>query len=92
MYDLQRPGNHQHLAFGGGPHLCAGIPLAELQARAVLRALAARCSHLTLDGEPVRVLNQLLRGYSSAPITVELVPSSNSADRSPEAWQQGPVT
>ncbi|WP_037905432.1 cytochrome P450 [Actinacidiphila yeochonensis] len=92
VYDIQRPDNHQHLAFGGGPHLCAGIPLAELQARAVLRALAARCSHLTLDGEPVRVLNNLLRGHSAAPIAVELAPSSNSADRSPEACQQGPVT
>lgn len=93
VYDIQRPRNDQHLAFGGGPHLCAGIPLAELQARAVLRALAARCSHLTVDGEPVRVLNNLLRGYSSVPIAVELSPRTSVSDaRTPETCQQGPMT
>ncbi|MCX4682207.1 cytochrome P450 [Streptomyces sp. NBC_01433] len=92
-FTIQRPRSDRHLAFGGGPHLCAGIPLAELQARSVLRALAAHCSHLTLDGEPVRVLNNLLRGYSSAPITVELSPrTSASAARTAETCQQGPVT
>jgi cytochrome P450 len=73
-FNIRRPRNHQHLAFGGGPHLCAGIPLAELQARSVLRALAARCTHLTFDGEPTRFLNNLLRGYSHAGITVERSP------------------
>ncbi|OLO25963.1 cytochrome P450 [Streptomyces sp. MNU77] len=94
-FNVRRLRNHQHLAFGGGPHLCAGVPLAELQARSVLRALAARCSHLTLDGEPVRVLNNLLRGYSSAPLAVELAPrpsASGAPARSTEACQQGTVT
>ncbi|MEW1760490.1 cytochrome P450 [Streptomyces cyaneofuscatus] len=94
-FDIRRPCNHQHLAFGGGPHLCAGIPLAEIQAGAVLRALAARCAHLTLDGEPVRVLNNLLRGYSAAPLAVELTPrpaSSGMSARPAEACQQGSVT
>ncbi|MGW3955363.1 cytochrome P450 [Streptomyces sp. NPDC004752] len=92
-FDIRRPRNDQHLAFGGGPHLCAGIPLAVLQARSVLRALASRCTHLTLDGEPVRVLNNLLRGYSQAAIAVELSPgtSASGAD-TPEARQQGPVS
>jgi cytochrome P450 len=79
-YNLQRPGNKSHLAFGDGPHRCAGIPLAELQALAVLRALAARCSHLTLDGEPVRVLNNTLRGYREARIAVELSPEGSARD------------
>lgn len=91
-FDIRRPRNDQHLAFGGGPHLCAGIPLAELQARSVLRALAARCTHLTLDGEPVRALNQLLRGYSSAPLVAELSPHApTSGITTPEPCQQGPV-
>lgn len=91
-YDIQRPRNDQHLAFGGGLHLCAGVPLAELQARSVLRALAARCTHLTLDDRPVRVLNNLLRGYRSA--TIAVVPSSRtptSSSQMPEALPQGPV-
>ncbi|KOT46751.1 hypothetical protein ADK41_00625 [Streptomyces caelestis] len=94
-FNIRRPRNHQHLAFGGGPHLCAGIPLAELQARTILRALAARCFHLTLDGEPVRVLNNVLRGYSSAQLAVELAPrppASGTLALSAKACQQGPVT
>ncbi|MFI5822851.1 cytochrome P450 [Streptomyces rishiriensis] len=92
-YDIRRLHTDRHLAFGGGPHLCAGILLAELQAQAVLRALASRCSHLTVDGEPARVLNNLLRGYSSAPIAVEHSPrTSSSAARTAETCQQGPVT
>ncbi|MFF2650697.1 cytochrome P450 [Streptomyces sp. NPDC058045] len=75
-FDIRRPGNDQHLAFGGGPHLCAGIPLAELQVRAVLHALATHCTTLTPDGDPTRVLNHLLRGYSSAPLTAELAPAA----------------
>ncbi|MFE6412213.1 cytochrome P450 [Streptomyces sp. NPDC057837] len=92
-YDIRRPRNDEHLAFGGGPHLCAGVPLAVLQARSVLRALAARCTHLTLDGEPVRVLNNLLRGYSQAAITVELSPRTASAGIDlPQARPQGPAS
>ncbi|WP_371792998.1 cytochrome P450 [Streptomyces sp. NBC_01471] len=82
-YDIRRPRNNQHLAFGGGPHLCAGIRLAELQARAVLRALAARCTHLALDGDPTRVLNNLLRGYSHAAIAVELCPRASASGEGP---------
>ncbi|MFF8283482.1 cytochrome P450 [Streptomyces albus] len=70
-FDIRRPRADRHLAFGGGPHLCAGIPLAELQARALLRALATRCTRLELAGQPVRVLNNLLRGLSQAPVAVE---------------------
>ncbi|MFI0776269.1 cytochrome P450 [Streptomyces sp. NPDC021212] len=77
-FDIRRRRVDRHLAFGGGPHLCAGIPLAELQARAVLRALATRCTHLTISGEPVRVLNNLLRGWGQVPIAAELGPRGPS--------------
>ncbi|GHH25790.1 cytochrome P450 [Streptomyces rubradiris] len=89
-YNIRRYRNNEHLAFGGGSHLCAGIPLAELQARAVLRALAARCTHLTLDGEPARALNNLLRGYREAWIAVELSPHTCARDTgSSQACRQG---
>ncbi|WP_078599991.1 cytochrome P450 [Streptomyces violens] len=71
-FNIRRHRVDRHLAFGAGPHLCAGIPLAELQARAVLRALAAHCTRLTITGEPVRVLNNLLRGWGLMPIVAEL--------------------
>ncbi|MFJ6017470.1 cytochrome P450 [Streptomyces sp. NPDC092952] len=73
-YSIRRPRPEQHLAFGAGPHLCAGIALAELQARSVLRALAARCTRLHLDSSPVPILHNLLRGYRSAPVTARLAP------------------
>ncbi|MFH8350107.1 cytochrome P450 [Streptomyces sp. NPDC018045] len=71
-YDIARTGSHQHLAFGAGPHLCAGTPLALLQAGAVLRALAARCPQLAPAGEPTRTVNNVLRGRSSVPLCAEL--------------------
>jgi cytochrome P450 len=67
-FDPRRPGTGQHLALGHGPHLCAGNHLAALEATAVLAALASRCTRLTLDGEPVRALNNVLRGYAHLPI------------------------
>ncbi|MFI7245221.1 cytochrome P450 [Streptomyces qinglanensis] len=71
VFNVRRRRADRHLAFGGGPHLCAGIPLAELQARAVLRALAAQCTNLTTAGEPDRVLNNLLRGWERMPLAVK---------------------
>lgn len=38
-YDLDRPRDVNHLAFGSGPHLCVGAPLARLEARAALDAV-----------------------------------------------------
>ncbi|MET8816118.1 hypothetical protein ABZW47_29455 [Streptomyces sp. NPDC004549] len=93
--DIRRPHNGQHVVCGGGPHLCAGIRLAELRPRSVLRALAARCPQLTLDGEPVGVVSNLLRGYSVAPLAVELTPCPyllTLPARQTGACQQGPVT
>lgn len=38
-----------HLAFGHGPHLCLGAPLARLELGVALRALFTRLPHLALD-------------------------------------------
>jgi len=56
-----------HLGFGFGNHGCAGQGLARLEAHAVLRALAERVRHIALDGEPVRALNNITRGFSAPP-------------------------
>ncbi|MEU2133615.1 cytochrome P450 [Streptomyces sp. NPDC018352] len=77
-YNIRRPNARDHLAFGAGRHMCAGIPLALMQARALLGALASRCARLAPAGEPNRVLNNLLRGWSRVPIAAQLaVPSSH---------------
>jgi cytochrome P450 len=39
VYDIDRPGTPQHLAFAAGPHACLAADLAQAQARAVLHEL-----------------------------------------------------
>lgn len=40
-----------HVAFGGGPHICIGAPLARIEARHVYLKLFERYPHLKLAGE-----------------------------------------
>ncbi|MGB3438191.1 MAG: cytochrome P450 [Actinophytocola sp.] len=56
-FRLDRPNIGQHLAFGRGPHRCAGMALARLSLRVALTELLARTSHFTLAGdiEPTRM-------------------------------------
>ena len=48
---LDRPNIGRHLAFGAGPHRCAGAPLATLMLRVTLDELLARTSSIELAGE-----------------------------------------
>src|SRR5262249_22462586 len=48
---LDRPNIKRHLAFGAGPHRCAGAPLATLILRVTLEELLARTSSIEVDGE-----------------------------------------
>ena len=58
----------QTLAFGHGPHGCAGQGLARMELTAVFEALAARIERLELAGEPTRTLNNVSRAFASLPI------------------------
>jgi cytochrome P450 len=48
---LNRPNINRHLAFGAGPHRCAGAPLATLMLRVTLGELLARTSAIELAGD-----------------------------------------
>lgn len=48
---LHRPNIAEHLAFGRGPHFCAGSHLARLEMRAALQAIVENIDHLRIDGE-----------------------------------------
>jgi cytochrome P450 len=48
---LNRPNISRHLAFGAGPHRCAGAPLASLMLRVTLEELLARASAIEVVGE-----------------------------------------
>ena len=47
-FDVRRPEAHRQLSFGKGIHLCAGAPLARLEGRIVLNALADQLPGLRL--------------------------------------------
>ncbi|MGW7517835.1 cytochrome P450 [Streptomyces sp. NPDC054796] len=82
-FDPTRARPEDHLAFGAGPHLCAGNHLAALESRSLLTALTRHCTHLEPDGEPVRALNNTLRGHISIPVKAALA-------RSPTTGPDGP--
>ncbi|MFD0771864.1 cytochrome P450 [Bacillus sp. CGMCC 1.60114] len=41
-FDIHRPENQSHLAFGSGPHFCLGAPLARMEARIALTSFVKR--------------------------------------------------
>ncbi len=67
-FDILRKPSDQ-LAFGWGPHQCVGMPLARLELRAVLAALARRVERIEL-GKTERALNNVLRGFKRLEVTV----------------------
>ncbi|GAA2443121.1 cytochrome P450 [Streptomyces pulveraceus] len=71
-FNIRRLNARDHLAFGAGRHMCAGVPLALMQGRALLEALASRCTRLSPAGEANRMLNNVLRGWSRVPIAAQL--------------------
>jgi cytochrome P450 len=61
-FDPGRPNLRRHVAFAQGPHVCVGVHLARLEARAALGALLARLPGLALDpGRPATVRGLVFR-------------------------------
>lgn len=58
------------LSFGSGPHICIGAALTQMEAQAVLRALATYQPGLQLAGRPQRNCNPLYRGLATLPLRV----------------------
>jgi cytochrome P450 len=67
-FDVRRRAS-EHLAFGQGPHTCVGMPLARLEIKALLAALAKRVKRFEL-GETRRAMNNVLRGFEKVEVTV----------------------
>jgi cytochrome P450 len=63
VFDASRSAS-DHLSFGHGPHLCAGVHLARLEMRALLRSLRQKVSLIEV-GTRVISENNILRGWSS---------------------------
>jgi len=67
--DLARTPN-RHLAFGSGPHQCAGMHLARLEGRIAISRFLARFPDYALAGEPVRGGRARFRGFLKLPCRV----------------------
>jgi cytochrome P450 len=61
-FDVTRQRNN-HLAFGSGPHVCAGAHLARLEMRSLLSALVKHVECIEVD-TPEQKFNKLLHGYA----------------------------
>lgn len=67
--DIARQPN-RHLAFAGGPHMCAGMNLARLEGRIAIGAFLRRFPAYRLTGTPVRGGRARFRGFLSLPVRV----------------------
>jgi cytochrome P450 len=69
-FDVRRPSNPVHLAFGFGEHVCLGASLARLESRIFLEELLARFPAYALTGSPERVLSTTVAGIRSLPVVL----------------------
>jgi cytochrome P450 len=68
VFDPTRPTAGEHLAFSGGIHYCLGAPLARLEARVALSALAARMPRLRMLPGATRRRSLLLSEFARLPM------------------------
>jgi cytochrome P450 len=65
-FDIRRE-PRRHMAFGEGIHHCIGAPLARLEGQVVLETILSEMPDYALVGAPVRLPNNIVRGYVSLP-------------------------
>ncbi len=70
-FDVTRPPNPAHLAFGFGEHLCLGASLARLEGRIVLRELLDRFGAYEVTGAPTWGRSTLVRGMTTLPVLLD---------------------
>ena len=68
-FDISRNPN-RHLAFGSGPHQCAGMALARLEGAIAISHFLARFPAYALKGSPVRGGRARFRGFLSIPCKI----------------------
>lgn len=67
-FDVERPNAREHLAFGGGAHLCLGAHLARMEGQVALGALVARTREFALVSDEVEWGASLFRVPKRLPI------------------------
>jgi len=66
-FDVTRPPDPAHVAFGFGGHLCLGAGLARIEARIVFEELLTRFPEYELTGEPAYLQSTLINGVERLP-------------------------
>src|SRR5690606_30066621 len=66
-FDVTRP-QRRNLAFGFGPHVCLGAPLARMEGRLIFQELLARFPDFELAGPPVKRPSTLVSMYDDLPV------------------------
>jgi cytochrome P450 len=74
VFDVRRPVNPVHLAFGFGEHVCLGASLARMEARIFTEELLARFPDYVVTGPADRVHSTTVAGIRSLPVV--LTPSA----------------
>lgn len=67
-FDVGRA-NADHLGFGNGVHMSAGMRLARLEMESLLKVLLKRVARIEV-GEPVVAMNNTIRSFASLPVTL----------------------
>ncbi len=70
VLNLRRQDN-KHLAFGFGPHQCAGLSLARLEGRIAIGRFVQRFPNFRLTAMPERGMRARFRGFLKAPFAVD---------------------
>jgi len=74
-FDVTRPVDPPHLAFGFGEHLCLGAALARMEARIFLAELLARTPEWDVVGAPDWAPSTLVRGMRSLTLRRASIPA-----------------
>ena len=69
-FDVRRPANPMHLAFGFGEHVCLGASLARLEARIFVEELLGRFPVYEVTGPAERVRSTTVAGIRSLPVVL----------------------
>ena len=69
-FDVTRPVNPAHLAFGFGEHLCLGAALVRLEAQVFFEELLTRYPNYEVGGPAERVPSTLVAGIHSLPVSL----------------------
>ncbi len=70
QFDIRRPPNPMHVAFGFGEHVCLGASLARMEGRIFMEELLARYPTYAVTGPAERVASTTVAGVRTLPVVL----------------------